>query len=68
MNAIDLNVIDLINGDLKNYNSIQKRYLSDLKDYFANKQEVDRILKTDNPLVYTVYEMNFDQPGSLSYA
>ncbi len=68
MESADLNVIDLTKGELKEYNSVQKRYLSDLKDYFADKEKIEKILERENPLVYTVYEMKFDQPGALSYA
>ncbi len=68
MGISDLNIIDLSRGEIKEYNSMQKRHLSDLKEYFQDRESVENILKTDDPLIYTVYEMKYDQPGSLSYA
>ncbi|MFP3318522.1 MAG: glucose-6-phosphate isomerase family protein [Thermoplasmata archaeon] len=68
MGDSDINIIDLIGGEIKYYTSVQKKYLSDLADYFFDKKSVNEILSKENPLIYTVYEMKYEQPGALSYA
>lgn len=68
MGDSDINIIDLIGGEIKYYTSVQKKYLSDLADYFFDKKSVNEIISKENPLIYTVYEMKYEQPGALSYA
>lgn len=64
----NINIINFETGLLKNFNVIQERHLSDLKDYFYSKNEVEKILKNKDPLIYKVYEAKYESPGSLSYA
>jgi len=63
-----VNVLDFLTGKLELTTSVQERYLSDLVDYFAFREEAERILKERNPLIYKVYEMAYSGPGALSYA
>jgi len=48
----------------------QARRLSDMGDFFADRQAVDCRLKTEDPVVYEVYSCGTDegQTGDLSYA
>lgn len=64
----NINIINFDSGFIKNFNTVQERYLSDLKEYFYSKNDVERILEKNNPLIYKVYETKYDSPGSLSYA
>ncbi|MGC8663211.1 MAG: glucose-6-phosphate isomerase family protein [Thermoplasmata archaeon] len=64
----NINIIDFENGFIKNYNVLQERYLSDLKDFFYFKDAAEKILKNSNPLIYKVYETKYESSGSLSYA
>ncbi|MGC8672956.1 MAG: glucose-6-phosphate isomerase family protein [Thermoplasmata archaeon] len=64
----NINLIDFESGLTKNYNITQERYLTDLKDYFYSKKDVEKILEKNNPLIYKVYETKYDASGSLSYA
>jgi glucose-6-phosphate isomerase, archaeal len=39
------------------------RRLSDLKGYFSDHQLVEKILATDNPIIYEYWEMEYDAEG-----
>jgi glucose-6-phosphate isomerase len=45
-----------------------KRYLSDMKDMFADRTAVNQVLKSDNPMIYEFYEMKMpNQAGDLQF-
>ncbi|MDP8011729.1 MAG: glucose-6-phosphate isomerase family protein [Thermoplasmata archaeon] len=64
----NINIIDFESGFIKNFNVLQERHLSDLKDYFYYQEDVEKILIKEDPLIYKVYETKYELPGSLSYA
>lgn len=49
------------------YRSKVERYLSDMREYFVDKQAVDEILSSGrNPLIYAVYEIAREGLGELN--
>ncbi|MGC8995231.1 MAG: glucose-6-phosphate isomerase family protein [Thermoplasmata archaeon] len=64
----NINEIDFSTGILKEYKKIQERRLSDLKDYFHDRKEAEKILNKEDPLIYKVYDVIYDYPGALSYS
>ena len=48
--------------------SSTKRHLADVKHMFGDAAETERILETDNPLVYEFYELGIpSHPGDLAF-
>lgn len=58
---------DLVSGVSKTAEST-KRYLSQMKDMYADKKAVDEILEHDDPLIYEFYELGCpERAGDLAF-
>ncbi len=58
----------LKSGELDNYNARIERHLTDMADFFSDKEGASA-LSDKNPLIYSVYEMTApEESGQLSYA
>lgn len=54
-------------GGIYPYKSKVERYLSDMRDYFIDRQAVEEILSSGrNPLIYVVYEISRELRGELN--
>ena len=48
--------------------STTKRYLSNMKNVFADQKEAERILATEDPVIYEFYELGCpERPGDLLF-
>lgn len=61
--------IDTTTGKLINYTKKTVRRLSDMKDFYYDKESVKEILSRSNPIIYEVYAYETrKEPGNLSFA
>lgn len=58
---------NLVNG-LSDTKKSSKRYLSDMVDMYYDKPKAQKILKSENPLIYEFYEMGIPEtPGDIAF-
>ncbi len=62
------NTIDLDSGILTNYTDKVVRKASDMQSFYLDENELERMIKNGDPMIYEVFGVTNEGEGELSYA